>query len=431
MNVLMPQLGETVTEGTISAWFKSIGDAVTAGENLFEIETDKAAMEVQAVESGVLTEIRGAVGDTLDVGSVVAVIGGQEQPAAAETKPVATAVQEGPSAEAPTTRPNGVSAAVDFGPFSEVRTPERGYGRAGPYAGLRSTPLARRLASQNNVDLMAVAQQVKARGGSRIAKADVLAVAHAARSRPATPGLPGPERAPGTKRLPLNKIRRRTAAHLTQSWQTIPHVLQAVEADFHNVEKTRAALNAQFSDTWGFKLSYLPFIARAVCLAIREYPFVNASIDGTDLIVHPTVNLGVAVDLAHDGLVVPVIHNADGLNLIGLARALKTKAEQARKGALTPGDIAGGTYTISNSGGFGTLITAPIINPPEVAILSTDGVSKKPVIVDTEDGEHIAIRPVGILAQSFDHRAFDGAYSASFLGEVRRALETRDWRQEI
>ena len=428
----MPQLGGTVTEGTISTWFKSIGDKVTAGENLFEIETDKAAMEVQAVESGVLTEIRGAVGETLHVGSIVAVIGGQDQPAVADTTPVAAAAYESHSRTEPAIRPDSVSSPADFSPFNEVRTPERGYGRAGPYAGLRSTPLARRLASQNNVDLMEVAQRVKARGGSRIAKADVLAVAQSARSHPdAVPAAAAPSLAPGARRLPLNKIRHRTAAHLTQSWQTIPHVLQAIEVDFYSVEKTRATLNAQFGDTWGFKLSYLPFIARAVCLAIRRYPFVNASISGPDLIVHPTVNLGVAVDLAHEGLVVPVVHRADDLNLIGLARALKTKAEQARNGALTPGDIAGGTYTISNSGSFGTLITAPIVNPPEVAILSTDGVSKKPVIVDTEDGEHIAIRPVGILAQSFDHRAFDGAYSASFLGDVRRVLETRDWRQEI
>jgi pyruvate/2-oxoglutarate dehydrogenase complex dihydrolipoamide acyltransferase (E2) component len=209
----------------------------------------------------------------------------------------------------------------------------------------------------------------------------------------------------------------------------VPHVYQAVEAGFHKVDKARRALNAGAS-AGGPRLTYLAFIARAVCLAIRSFPRVNAHMDGERLIVHRFVHLGIAVDLDHQGLVVPVIRHAEGLNVVGLARAIAEASERARAGKLGEDDLAGGTYTISNSGSFGTLITAPIINQPQVAILSSDGVARRPVVVEDEDGEHIAIRPVGIVGQSFDHRAFDGAYSAAYLGELKRILETRDWLAE-
>ncbi len=436
MDVVMPQLGETVTEGTISAWFKSAGETVKAGENLFEIETDKTAMEVQALESGVLTEIRAQVGDCLAVGAVVAVIGesGQaasqdaDKPAAAPPKPE-PAPERAPAPAKPAAG-NGAHRHDGFGPFFEIRTPERNYGSARRFDNLRITPLARRLAEQRGIDLDAVAARISATGGWRIAKADVES--HAPAAQPAISAETGRTVArDDADVVPLNLIRRKTARHLSKTWLETPHVLQAVEVDFHRIESARRALNEAHAERWGVKLTPLVFIARAACLAISDFPRINASLDGDNLLVHRHINLGIAVDMDHDGLIVPVIHRASELNLLDLARAMAEKVARARAGKLTPDDYTGGTYTISNSGTFGTLITAPIVNAPEVAILSTDGIRKKPVAVETDGGDAVVVRPVGVLAQSFDHRAFDGAYSAAFLDRLRAIVETRNWSDEI
>jgi 2-oxoglutarate dehydrogenase E2 component (dihydrolipoamide succinyltransferase) len=186
-----------------------------------------------------------------------------------------------------------------------------------------------------------------------------------------------------------------------------------------------------FAERQGVALTYLPFIARAVCLALAEFPRVNASFDEDRLILHRDVNLGIAVDLGHDGLVVPVVAHADEMNAAGLAKAIARQVEKARQGGLAPADVTGGTYTISNNGSFGTLMTAPIINVPQVAVLSTDAVRKRPVVLESEDGDAMAVRPVGVIGQSFDHRAFDGAYSAAFLRRLKAILETRDWAAEF
>lgn len=443
----MPQLGETVTEGTISAWFKSAGETVTAGENLFEIETDKTCMEVQALESGTLTEIRAQVGDCLAVGAVVAVIGeagaaeskgadrsadsqSDSQPPAA-APPKAEPAPDSAPAPAKTDSADGVHRHDGFGPFSEVRTPERNYGSAKRLDNLKITPLARRLAEQRGIDLDAVAARVSATGGWRIAKADIEAANIEAANIESQVPTARPAASDDIDILPLNLVRRKTARHLSKTWRETPHVLQAVEVDFHRVEAARATLNAAHAARWGFKLTPLHFIARALCLAIDDFPRVNASLDGDNLLVHRHVNLGVAVDLDLDGLIVPVIHRADELSLLDLAGAIAEKVSRARAGKLTPDDYSGGTYTISNSGTFGTLITAPIVNAPEVAILSIDGIAKKPVAVETESGDTVIVRPVGVLAQSFDHRAFDGAYSAAFLDRLRTIIETRNWPDEI
>lgn len=434
----MPQLGETVTEGTISAWYKSAGEKVTAGENLFEIETDKTSMEVQALESGILTEIRAKVGDCLAVGAVVAVIGeagatgprDADKPAAAPQKAEPAPAPDRPPATTKTVSADGAHRHDGFGPFCEVRTPERNYGSAKRLDTLKITPLARRLAEQRGIDLAAVAARVSATGGWRIAKADIEAANNEAAGTQAP--MPAARSAASVDAdiVPLNLVRRRTARHLSKTWRETPHVLQAVEVDFFSVEAIRPTLNAAHAESWGFKLTPLHFIARALCLAIGDFPRVNASLDGDNLLVHRRVNLGIAVDLNHDGLIVPVIHRADELSLLDLARAITQKAAKARAGKLAPDDYAGGTYTLSNSGTFGTLITAPIVNAPEVAILSIDGIAKKPVAVETESGDAVVVRPVGVLAQSFDHRAFDGAYSAAFLDRLRTIIETRNWPDE-
>ena len=429
MNVIVPQLGETVTEGKVTAWFKTVGDRVAAGDNLFEIETDKVTTEVQATESGILTEIRVAAGETVPVGTIVAVV--RDSAAASAPAPSAepgrkrnaSSAPLGASAMPPTH--NGVSArALD--PFAEVRTPERSYGGADGPLGLKVTPLARRLVKEAGLDLAAIAAAVRARGGRRIAAADVKAAPAA--TRPAAPALVLRE---GDRAEPLNRIRARAAEHLAQSWRTIPHVFQAVEIDFSAIDRARHAAKAGFRERHGVSLTYLPFIARAVCLAIAEFPRVNASFDRDRLILHRDVNLGVAVDLAQEGLIVPVVAHADEMTAGGLAKAIARQTAKARGGKLAPADIEGGTYTISNNGSFGTLFTAPIINAPQVAILSLDAVRKRATVVETEHGDAVAARPIGMVGQSFDHRAFDGAYGAAFLRRLKEIAETRDWSGEI
>lgn len=424
MDVLMPQLGETVKEGTLSIWFKEPGEMVAAGEKLFEIETDKTAMEVQALSSGRLTDVRVKAGETVPVGAVLATIAGNG-PLAAMPEPAPARAAVNGHAVSP--------ASVPLDPFNEVRTPARIPIRAA-VSGIRITPLARRLIAQNGLDPDELAARKRAEGGGRIVARDVEA-ALSARTAPAPSRAPElfMARAPAAegKTIALNRIRQQTGRHLAESWRTAPHVFQAVEIDFSAVSRVRAAHKAAFRERHGVDLTFLPFIARATCLALAAFPQVNATLDGDGLVLSSDVNLGIAVDLSHDGLVVPVVRQAQNLNLAGLAKAFRRLVENARAGRLTPDEMRGGTYTISNNGAFGTLFTAPIINLPQVAILSTDAIRKRPVVVETEYGDAIVARPVGVVAQSFDHRAFDGAYSAAYLSRLKQIIETRDWAAEI
>jgi pyruvate/2-oxoglutarate dehydrogenase complex dihydrolipoamide acyltransferase (E2) component len=430
MDVLMPQLGETVKEGTVSAWFKRAGDMVVAGEVLFEIETDKTSMEVEALASGRLAEIRVAAGQVVPVGSILAVIAGAGQ--AAAPAPVAK-VDAAATSEA-NGQGKGARLPEGFGPFSEVRTPTQHFGSVKGPEGVRVTPLARRLIAQNGLDLAEVAAGIRAAGRSKIGAKDV-ASSLAARARPqAAPAraAQAPTGHPAVtvgarETVPLNRIRQQTGRHLAESWRTAPHVFQAIEIDFSAVAKVRDARKEEFRCRHATSLSVLPFIARGACLALAAYPQVNATFAGDHLVVSRDVHLGIAVDLAHAGLVVPVVRHADGMNVGGLAIAIHRLVESARNGKLAPTDLEGGTYTITNNGSFGTLFTAPIINLPQVAILSTDAIRKKPVVIETEVGDVIVPRPVGVVAQSFDHRAFDGAYSAAFLAKLKEIIERRNW----
>ncbi len=231
---------------------------------------------------------------------------------------------------------------------------------------------------------------------------------------------------------PLNNIRRRTGEHMVMSKATSPHVITAVEVDYEAVEKARRPAREAFKAEEGFSLTYLPFQARAVVDALAEFPHINASMGDGELIVHHAVNLSIAVDLDHQGLLAPVVRSADSKRLRAIARDISDLATRARSKRLSPDDLAGGTFTLSNSGSYGTLFVAPIINQPQVAILSTDGVKRRPVVVELPDGsESIAIHSVGNLTMSWDHRAFDGAYAAAFLRRVKEILETRDWQAEL
>ena len=315
----------------------------------------------------------------------------------------------------------------------------------------RLSPAVRRIAAEYRVDLDSVAglgprRPHHAAQHRRVhSDEEESAAATDSRSRPVRRGTArrrtrGARGASGTARprlrsagavLPFTRIRKLTADHMVRSKATSPHVLQAVEVDFFRVDQVRKTLREAFKARHGHSLTYLPFIAHAVCQALHEFPNLNSSVQGDGLVIHENVNLAIAVDLGAEGLVAPVIKFANKLSVSQLASAINDVSSRARGGKLKPDDFSGGTYTLSNSGTFGTLITAPIINQPQVAILSTDGVRKKPVVLETSEGDTIAIRPVGILAQSFDHRAVDGAYSAAFLDKVRKLLENSHWLVEV
>lgn len=303
------------------------------------------------------------------------------------------------------------------------------------------SPVVRRLIGEHQLD----PAQIQGTGaGGRITRSDVLALIDRRNGgttssvvvRPAAAPIPaGTAAAPAGERdtvVPFTNIRRRTAEHMVRSKATSAHTMVAVEVDYAAVEKVRAAEKARFKEAEGFGLTYLPFVTRAVVDALAEFPNVNSSVGDDALIVHHDVNIGIAVDLDFEGLLVPVIHQADGKRLRSLAREISELATKARTKRLTMDDISGGTFTITNAGPFGTFITVPVINQPQVAILSTDGVRKRPVVIELPDGsDGIAIHPVGNLVMSWDHRAFDGAYAAAFLRDIRTTLETRDWAAEL
>jgi len=461
MDILMPQLGETVAEGTVTNWYKQVGDSVKADEALFDVETDKVSTEIPSPVSGVLAEVLVPAGKTVKVGTRIAVVVGANE-------------AKGSGAGAASAASRGRAAADPFAPAASKAS-----AALDRDARQKLSPVVRRLLAEHRI----AAAEIRGTGrDGRVTRDDVLSYID---GRPAAPAATAPEsevpfvvaRGPGAtdpspvraqppsgrlltpaqagsapsvapaqvgaqqnpaeaalsgeRRIALNNIRRRSAAAVAQAWQSVPHVLQAVEADYARIEQARRTKGAAWQAREGFELTYLPFLAWAVCQALARYDQLNARIDGDGLIVSRRVQLGIAVDLNHDGLVVPVIRDAQDRNVAGLAREIRRLALGARSNKLKPDDFTQPTYTISNSGVFGTLITAPIVNPPQVAILSTDGVRKRPVVVESPEGDSIAIRPVGVLAQSFDHRAVDGAYSAAFLRELTRIVQTRAWVEDI
>ena len=418
--IIMPQLGETVAEGKILAWLKSVGDEIKEGDNLFEVETDKVTIEVQAIVAGRLSEIRVQSGATAKVGEVLAVVGDGAAKAPA-------------GVEAPVKKPPPWRS-----PFDEVSTPTDRFGSAKGPNGVNITPLARRLIAQHGLDLAVLAAEAERRGAKKIDEAAVRAAISARGPVPTlslAPVVPPPAHSPLPVQdgdvIKLNTVRQKTAERLAENWRTIPHVFQAIEVDFTAVNRVRKNNKETFQEAHGFSLTYLPFIARATCLAISAYPQINARFDGNALTISLNVNLGIAVDLDHNGLVVPVVREAGELTLIGLAKAMRRQIDKAKAGKLSPDDLSGGTYSISNNGVFGTTFTTPIINAPQVGILSIDAIRLKPAVVSTQEGDFVAPRMIGMIGQSFDHRAFDGAYSAAFLSRLKEILETHNWDEEF
>jgi pyruvate/2-oxoglutarate dehydrogenase complex dihydrolipoamide acyltransferase (E2) component len=428
--IIMPQLGETVAEGKILAWFKSLGDDVKIGDKLFEVETDKVTVEVEAIAAGKLTAIHTSAGATAKVGVTVAELDGvAAAPKPASPVAAAPVAAAAPAIVAATALPVAVTPRREFSAFDEVHTPTFNFGPAKGPDGLRITPLARRLIVQRGVDVNALSHAAAAKGLRKIEEKDVLGFAPSPQATVASAAALAPTISGDV--ITLNTIRLRTGEKLAENWRNIPHVFQAIDIDFSEVEAVRSRHKDRFKAQTGYSLTYLPFIARACCIALQAFPQVNGRFDGKSLMLSKDINLGIAVDLNHMGLVVPVVHAAQDYTLQGLAKALGRQIEKARNNKLTPADFAGGTYSITNNGAFGTSFTSPIINAPQVAILSSDAIRKKPAVVTTADGDVIAARLMGTLGQSFDHRAFDGAYAAAFLSKLKDTLETKKWAGEL
>ncbi|HWW44759.1 MAG TPA: dihydrolipoamide acetyltransferase family protein, partial [Acidimicrobiia bacterium] len=544
----MPQLGETVTEGTITRWLKQIGDRVEIDQPLFEVSTDKVDSEVPAPAAGYLSEIRVPEGETAAVGTVLAVIGDSPAGAAPTLAAVPEPSPEPPTAPVATPPPAPVTpppsapvapAATEEPPVravpsepepSQTEQPAPSVVRpaAAASGAALTSPVVRRLIAEHGLD----AAQIRGTGeGGRITRNDVLDAAagggpptaptpvapapvaappappvEVPRTAPAPPApptveapvppeppivvapppprvapspptppaspppaspppariaappsapappapappappAPAPEPPPPVPAapappegltdqvVPFSNIRRRTAEHMLRSKATSPHAYTSTEVDFERIARLREHRQADWRAREGFPLTYLPFVARAFGDVVQQFPHVNATVGDDALIVHRTVHLGIAVDLDFQGLVAPVIRNADGKRLRLLAREVRDLAERARDKQLLPDEVLGATFTITNPGPYGTFMTLPIISQPQVAILSTDGISKRPTVITDRDGaDVIAVRHTGMLALAWDHRAFDGAYAAAFLRTLKEDLENRNWEAEL
>ncbi len=506
VTVTMPQLGETVTEGTILSWAKQAGDSIVEDEVLVEISTDKVDTEMPSPASGLISEILVAAGETVAVGTAIAIIGEAAEAVAPEEPPgipamgptgtpamgpTGTPSPAAPVAVAPEPSPPPVAVAPEPSPPPVAVAPEPSpppvVSGDSSRRGILS-PVVRRLAADQAVDLDLVPGSGD---GGRITRRDVEQYIAAGSGAPVVPTpadppdvpaappapepeaemtvpVPAPESiaevvppavvtvptavaatmdrvpAPPTKVtittggsdevVEIPRLRRTIADHMVHAKRTAAHVWTSSEVDYEQVEHVRAAHRARFKADEGFSLTYLPFIARAMMDALSAFPIVNSSLDleaGT-VTHHHGVNLGVAVDLDMKGLLVATVRGADGLTLKGLARSIRAMAEKARDGNLEPDDISGSTFTITNPGPFGSYLSAPIINLPNVAILSTDTVKKRPTVVTLPDGtDTIAVRHIGYLGLTWDHRAFDGSVATQFLNRIRTNLETWDWDQEL
>jgi pyruvate dehydrogenase E2 component (dihydrolipoamide acetyltransferase) len=464
VDVIMPQMGESIFEGTITRWLKKPGDRVERDEPLFEISTDKVDAEIPAPSAGVLKEIKVNEGQTVPIQTVVAVIdaaGAQAAsspaaaaaaPAPASAAPKAAAASAAPPAPAPapsvaTAAPAPRASAPSAAPAAPTVPATGGNGQK-----IRSSPLVRKLAKEHNVDLAAVEGSG---AGGRISKKDILAAASSGAARPAPPSAAPAPAAPSTvtapppatggaqahpalenavpreriyfgsyEAQPMSVMRQRIAEHMVASKRVSPHVYSIDEADMTKIARIRERSKAAFEEKYGTKLTFMPFFVSACVEALRAFPVVNASADGATVVLHREINVGIAVALDW-GLIVPVIKNAEEKNFLGIARSINDLAERARAKKLKPEEVQEGTFSITNPGVYGGLMGLPVINQPQVAILGIGAIQKRPVVID----DAIAIRSMVYLTLSYDHRVVDGAVAHQFVGKVKGYLE--GWTEEV
>jgi 2-oxoglutarate dehydrogenase E2 component (dihydrolipoamide succinyltransferase) len=448
-DVIMPQMGESIAEGTVTKWMKNVGDRVQRDEPLFEISTDKVDAEIPAPATGVLKEIRVQPGATVPINTVVAVIAAEGE-AVAPAPPAARPAPPDAAPDRPAAAPAS-PAPAGAPPVNFVLEPEQAPRADRPRSEMtadelrqtRSSPVVRRIAAEHNLDI----REVPGTGiAGRVTKQDILghietrAASSAAPtpmpvpvitppSRPAAPAspAPGPSAPPAVgsetrgQVVPMSPIRKRTAEHMVLSKRTSAHVSTVFEIDMTRVAQLRHQHRAAYEQRSGLRLTYLPFILKATIDALKAFPVLNASIDGDSIVYHKDVNVGLAVALDW-GLIVPVIHRADEKNLLGLARAVNDLADRARAKKLRVDEVQGGTFTITNPGVFGSLFGTPIINQPQVAILGVGTIEKRPVVRD----DAIAIRTMAYFALSFDHRLVDGADADRFMAHLKKGLQEFD-----
>jgi 2-oxoglutarate dehydrogenase E2 component (dihydrolipoamide succinyltransferase) len=447
-SIQMPQLGETIVEGTILKWLKNEGDEVKADEPLFEISTDKVDTEVPSPVAGTVTKLLVAEGTTVPVGTAVmeiddgsgasgngssapepaAAVPAAETPAAAPAQPPAMGASAAPPSPAPQVQPSGQPA-----PAPSVTMPDRG-----PRSNILS-PIVRKLAHDRGIDLTTIAGTGE---GGRITKADVLAAtaAPAASSGTVTP-LPsaGPAAAAvmvappsmpagqGEDAQPMSHVRKAIAGHMLASAQQTARAWTMVEVNVDRLVRLRAEIKEKFQANFGVKLTYLPMVTRATIDALQQFPLVNSRLDGENIVTPRFVNMGIAV--SYDaGLIVPVVKGADGMNTVGIARAIADLAARARSHQLQPDEVQGATFTITNPGPYGSLVSVPIINQPNAGILSLDAIQKRPVVVEDDA---IAVRSMVYISMSWDHRLIDGELATRFLARVKHNLETWDFAEDL
>lgn len=425
-DIVMPQMGESIFEGTITKWLKKPGEKVQRDEPLFEISTDKVDAEIPAPATGVLQEIKVTEGNTVQVNTVVGVIGdgdGAAAPAPAKAAPPAEKKAQAPAPPpAPTPAAPAPPAPTQAAPSHEETEDED----------VRSSPLVRKLAREHNVNL----SQVQGTGnGGRITKQDILDFVDRSKSAPAAPAAtsrptptPPPAPIPGDL-VPLSQMRKIIAQRMVESRRTSAHVHCMFEVDLTRIVNLRNKLKNGFEQRYGARLTFMPFFVRAAIIALQQYPIVNASMEGEGIRYHKHVNAGIAVALDW-GLIVPVLKNADELNFLGLQRGITDLGERARSKKLLPTDVEGSTFTITNPGQFGAVFGLPIINQPNSAIMGVGGITKTPMVVTDKDGnDSIAIRSVVHLTLGYDHRLIDGAVADQFMALVKKTLE--NWSEEV
>src|SRR3954449_1658944 len=445
IDVVMPQMGVSVSEGTITKWLKQQGEQVEADEPLLEISTDKVDTEVPSPGSGVLTEILVQEGQTVDVGTKLAVIGGDGTSGAGGSEPQ---IQEAAPPE-PATAEAAAEAEAPSSAESPAPTSQPAPEPASTNGKTFVSPVVAKIASEHGVD----PSQVEGTGrGGRVTKKDILNfIESGAQAAPATPAQPAapPERAPATPPPapaapppvtapsaaqpgetfePMTAMRKGIAEHMRRSLDTSAHVTSAIEVDMSKVSAIRGKLKKEYQQSYGVNPTYLIFVARAAAETLREYPWINGEIRGDQIVTRSYVNIGFAVELQDGkGLIVPVVKNAETLNLLGMAKAVTDIAQRARDKKLLPDEVQGGTFTITNPGGYGTFHGTPVISQPQAAILGTYAVVKRPWVVQDELGEDvIAIRPIMNLTLTYDHRLVDGALAGRFLHALREKLESWD-----
>ena len=452
-DVIMPQMGESIFEGTITKWLKKPGDKIERDEPLFEISTDKVDAEIPSPSAGVLKEIKVNEGQTVPIQTVVAVI---DAAGSAASAPAPAAPKQEAAKPAAAPPPAAKPAAVPPPPAQKAApapTPAAPVTASGDK--VRSSPLVRKIARENNID---VAQVPGTGAGGRVSKSDILAAveggssapapaaasyaAPAPAAAPARPSAPPPVGGPSASAVlenavprekmyfgnyevqPMSVMRQRIAEHMVLSKRVSPHVYSVDEADVTGIANLRAKMKNKFEEQAGTKLTFMPFFVRAAVESLRAFPTVNASVDGTNIVLHKECNIGIAVALDW-GLIVPVIKNAEEKNFLGIARTMNDLAERARAKKLKPEEVAEGTFAITNPGVFGGLFGLPVINQPNVAILGLGTIEKRPVVVD----DAIAIRSMVYLTLSYDHRVVDGAVAHQFMAKLKHTLE--NWSESI